>query len=84
MDGDPLLDEMAAVLDALIAFLDDSFDGAIGYGRDTVYVRGISDVEIKPDGSMRLSDARATLREYRKRAAPHLSPKDKDGNDGTT
>jgi hypothetical protein len=45
----------------MIAHLEDSLDGAIGQGRDYKFVPGISDVELKPDGSYLLSQARAAL-----------------------
>ncbi len=44
-----------------LAFIEDSVDGAIGYGRDDVFVKGVSDMELKPDGSYLLSHARAAL-----------------------
>lgn len=53
--------EMLKVLKAAVAMIEDSLDGAIGYGRDTAFVAGVSDVELTPDGSVLLSHARAAI-----------------------
>lgn len=50
---------MLAMLKACVAMIDDSLDG--NQFEDGVYGAGITDVELTPDGSVKLSDVRAAI-----------------------
>ncbi len=54
--------ELPRLTRAMVAFVDVSLDGALGQGRDTIYLAGVSDVELTPDGSVMLSHVRAALK----------------------
>lgn len=58
---DELVRELAHIVSAFVAMVEDSM---VGTTHPTIgpFVPGVTDLELKPDGSVKLSDARAALR----------------------
>lgn len=58
---DELVRELVHVVSAFVAMIEDSMAGAT-HPKIGPFVPGVTDLELKPDGSVKLSDARTALR----------------------
>lgn len=58
---DELVRELAGVVAAFVAMVEDSMTG-LAHPKTGRFIPGVTDLELRPDGSVKLSDARAALR----------------------
>jgi len=59
--------EMLSIIEALVAMVEDAMAGCVH--RDAgAFVPGFTDLELRPDGSLKLSDARAVIARAKGRA----------------